>query len=145
MKQPKDFRVLLVYPNLTMMLVPSLAMALFTGLLRRAGYPVDLFDTKHYVSDLTSNPLNRVKFLQARPFDERKDQDVEIKTDVLGDFIRKVNEFKPDLMVVSAVEDTFLQAVALLDAVNDAEVPSVVGGYSRPPHRRGRSCSPRSR
>ena len=34
MKEPKDFRVLLVYPNLTMMLVPSLAMALFTGILR---------------------------------------------------------------------------------------------------------------
>ena len=128
MKEVKDFRVLLVYPNLTMMLVPSLAMALFTGILRRAGYTVDLFDTTHYVSDLTSSPLNRVKYLQARPFDERKELDVEIKTDILGDFTRKVNDFKPDLLVVSAVEDTFLQAVALLDAVKDAEVPSILGG-----------------
>ena len=35
-KQPKDFKVLLVYPNLTMMLVPSLAMALFTGILKKS-------------------------------------------------------------------------------------------------------------
>ena len=128
MKEPKDFRVLLVYPNLTMMLAPSLAMALFTGILRRAGYEVDLFDTTHYVSDLASSPQNRVKFLQARPFDEETDLGVRIRTDILGDFVRKVNDFKPDLIVASVVEDTFLQAVSLLDAVKDAEIPNIVGG-----------------
>ncbi len=128
MKAPKDFRVLLVYPNLTMMLVPSLAIALFTGILRKAGYTVDLFDSTHYVSDLTSSPQNRVKFLQARPFDEKKDLGVKIKLDLLGDFVRKVNDFKPDLMIVSVVEDTFLQALELLDAVKDAEIPSILGG-----------------
>ena len=128
MKDRRDFRILLVYPNLTMMLVPSLAMALFTGILRRAGYTVDLFDTTHYISDLTSSPLNRVKYLQARPFDGQRDMGVEYKTDILGDFVRKVEEFTPDLMIVSVVEDTFLQAVALLDAVEDADVPSIMGG-----------------
>jgi len=128
MKQPKDFKVLLVYPNLTMMLVPSLAMAVFTGILRKAGYTVGLFDTTHYVSELTSSPQNRTKFLQARPFDEEKDLGVKPRTDILGDFADKVSEFKPDLMIVSVVEDTFLQAVALLDAVKDAEIPHIMGG-----------------
>ena len=53
-----------MYPNLTMMLVPSLAIALFTDILKKAGYTVDLFDSTHYVSDLTSSPQNRVKYLQ---------------------------------------------------------------------------------
>jgi hypothetical protein len=47
-----------------MMLVPSLAIALFTDILKKAGYTVDLFDSTHYVSDLTSSPQNRVKYLQ---------------------------------------------------------------------------------
>ena len=128
MKLAKDFRVLLVYPNLTMMLVPSVAMALFTGVLRRAGYAVEMFDTTHYVSDMTSSPENRVKFLQARPFDPQKDLGVQMKFDIVGDFVRKVDQFKPDLMIVSVVEDTFLQAVALLDAVKDAKIPSIMGG-----------------
>ena len=128
MKARKDFRVLLVYPNLTMMLVPSLCMALFTNVLRGAGYTVDLFDTTHYVSDLTSSPQNRVKFLQARPFDAEKDLSVTLKTDLVGDFVRKVDDFNPDLLVVSVVEDTFLQAIALLDAVKDAEIPNIMGG-----------------
>ena len=128
MKSPKEFRVLLVYPNLTMMLVPSLCMALFTGILRKAGYTVDLFDSTHYVSDLTSSPENRVKFLQYRPFDAEKDLGFKLHSDLQGDFVRKVNDFKPDLMVVSVVEDTFLQALALLEAVKDAEIPSIMGG-----------------
>ena len=66
------FRVLLVYPNLTMMLVPSIAIAIFTSTLRKSGYVVDLFDTTHYVVPENSRPQNRVKFLQAREFDEKK-------------------------------------------------------------------------
>jgi radical SAM superfamily enzyme YgiQ (UPF0313 family) len=128
MKAAKNFRVLLVYPNLTMMLVPSLAIALFTGILRRAGYEVDLFDTTHYVSDLTSSPQNRVKFLQARNFDEVNDLGVTIKTDILGDFGRKVSDFKPDLIMVSVVEDTFLQGIALLDSVKESGIPNIMGG-----------------
>ena len=120
--------MLLVYPNLTMMLVPSLGIAQFTGILRRAGYDVDLFDSTHYVSDLTSSPDNRVKFLQYRPFDAEKDLDFRLKTDLIEDFVRKVDEFKPDLMVVSVVEDTFLQAISLLEAVEEAKIPSIMGG-----------------
>lgn len=128
MKQPKDFKVLLVYPNLTMMLVPSLCMAVFTGIFRKAGYQVELFDSTHHVTDLTSNPENRVKFLHYRPFGSDKVIGFEPKTDLVGDFVRKVEDFKPDLLVVSAVESTYLQAVALLEAVKDAKIPSIVGG-----------------
>ena len=127
-KPAKDFRVLLVYPNLTMMLVPSLAMSLFTGILRAAGYTVDLFDSTHYDADIAVSAENRVRFLQYRPFDADKDLGFTLKSDLIGDFARKVDEFRPDLMVVSVVEDTFLQAVALLDAVKDAEIPSIMGG-----------------
>ena len=92
MKTPGDFRVLLVYPNLTMMLVPSLAIAQFTGIFHKAGYKVDLFDSTHYVSDLTCSPENRVKFLQYRPFDAEKDLNFRLQTDLIEDFVRKVDE-----------------------------------------------------
>jgi len=45
----EDFRVLIVYPNLTMMLVPSLAIGIFTRILKKEQYQVDLFDTTDYV------------------------------------------------------------------------------------------------
>ena len=127
MKDAKDFRVLLVYPNLTMMLVPSLAIALFTGILKKAGYEVDLFDTTHYVSEGKSNPEFRREYLQHRAFDE-KDLGVQMKTDITGDFIKKVDDFNPDFMIVSVVEDTFIQACELLEAVKEAKIPHLMGG-----------------
>ena len=127
MKSPKDFRVLLVYPNLTMMLVPSLAIALFTGLLKKAGYEVDLFDTTHYLSEEKSNPDIREEYLQHRPFDV-KDLGVRLKTDIVGDFVKKVDDFKPDFMIVSVVEDTFIQACELLESVKEAKIPHLIGG-----------------
>ena len=69
MKDKQDFKILLIYPNLTMMLVPSLAIGKFTNILKNQQYKVDLFDTTHYVSDENSSPQNRVKFLQAREYD----------------------------------------------------------------------------
>ena len=128
MKKTNQFKVLLVYPNLTMMLVPSIAIALFTGILRKAGFAVGLFDTTHYMSEISSSEENRTEWMQLRPFDHEKELGITLQTDVLGDFVRKVNDFKPNLLVVSVVEDTFIQATKLLDAVKDAEIPNIMGG-----------------
>jgi radical SAM superfamily enzyme YgiQ (UPF0313 family) len=47
---------------------------------------------------------------------------------MIDDFVRKVEEFKPDLIAVSVVEDTFRQALALLESVEDRNIPSIIGG-----------------
>lgn len=83
-KSTSQFRVLLVYPNLPLMLVPPLAIGLFTRIMKEQGYQVDLFDTTGYISDEKSSPANRVKFLQAREFDYKKDLGVEIREDLEG-------------------------------------------------------------
>ncbi|MAS81224.1 MAG: hypothetical protein CMF45_00890 [Legionellales bacterium] len=128
MKDKKEFKVLLVYPNLTMMLVPSLAIGIFTNILKSKEYQVDLFDTTHYVSDENSSPQNRVKFLQAREYDESNDLGIRIKTDLLGDFRKKVTEFQPDLLMYSVVEDCYNQCLALMTEIKDLEIPHIVGG-----------------
>ncbi|MBI4707950.1 MAG: radical SAM protein [Candidatus Omnitrophica bacterium] len=127
-KQKNELRILMVYPNLAMMLVPSIAIGLFTKILKREGYALDLFDTTHYVSDENSSPQNRVKYLQARNFKEKEDLGVKIKTDLLGDFRKKVLEFQPDLLLMSVVEDAFLQAVKMLEVIQDLQIPHLMGG-----------------
>ena len=124
----EDFRVLIVYPNLTMMLVPSLAVAIFSSVLKREGYKVDLFDTTHYVSDETSSPQNRVNYLQARYYREDDDLGVRIKTDLLGDFKRKVGDFAPHFILYSVVEDCYRQTLALMEVIKDENIPQIVGG-----------------
>ncbi len=124
----EDFKVLIVYPNLTMMLVPSLAVGIFTRILKSQNYQISLFDTTHYVSEENSSPQNRVKFLQAREFDETNDLGVRIKTDLIGDFAREIESLKPSLLIYSVVEDCYRQTLALMSAIKEYEIPHLVGG-----------------
>lgn len=133
---PKDkFRVLIVYPNLPLMLVPSIAIALIARIFKDQGYQVDFFETTHYDTDETNYSEtqinyseNRVNLLNARKFSVTEDLGVNIKSNMLADFRQKVLDFKPDFMAFSIVEDTFLQTLSMLSAVEDKKIPHLVGG-----------------
>ncbi len=126
---PGDFRVLLVYPNLPLMLVPPLSIAIFTELLKKKGYRLGLFETTAYIGSTSVSPENRVWLLQARPFDYKEDLGVSVKTsNMFEDFRAAVLEFSPSLMIFSVVEDAFVQCVGLLEAVEDLNIPHIVGG-----------------
>jgi anaerobic magnesium-protoporphyrin IX monomethyl ester cyclase len=127
-KDKKEFRVLIVYPNLPLMLIPSIAIGLFTRILKAQGYVVDLFETTHYLAEENSSSENRAQYLNVREFNITEDLGITIKTDLIGDFRRKVEEFKPDFMIYSVVEDAFLQTVALLRQIEDLNIPHLVGG-----------------
>ena len=149
-KQKSAFKILLVYPNLSMLYAPPLAMAIFIALLRKEGYQVDLFDATPYVGEGASAPvegtfvgdeMNTIRadknsvekkltfqskiteekmgeLVQARPF-SFEDFNIESKVGLFDDFKKKVDDFQPDLMITSTVEDTFLQLVSLMSIVRD--------------------------
>lgn len=134
-KPREDFRVLIVYPNLPLMLVPGIAIALFTRILKDQGYRVDMFDTTHYdtaetnYSEIKINySENRTRILNAREFNVSEDLGITIKRDMLTDFRDKVMDFRPHLMIISVVEDTFLQTLSMLRAVEELAIPHLVGG-----------------
>ncbi len=129
MKKIADFRVLLVYPNLSMMRIPSLAIGLFTSILKSKGYVVDLFDATQYKieSKEPDHEARRVESLQYRKVDTSH-MAGEVKTDLKGDFINKVSDFRPDILIASVVEDTFWKAVDLVDWVKEFQVPNIFGG-----------------
>jgi len=128
--EPAQFRVLLVYPNLPLMLVPPLSIAIFTGILKDNGYQLSLFETTAYLEeDATVSPENRVKLAHAREFDYERDLGVTVRTtDVYSDFRAAVLEFQPHVMIFSVVEDAFRQCIGLLKAVADLDIPHIIGG-----------------
>ena len=123
-----EFRVLLVYPNLPLMLVPPLAIGLFTKILKDQQYQVQLFDTTGYLSDESISPENRVKFLQAREFKYEQDLGVKIKYDLLKDFEEHVNMFKPHVLLFSVVEDAFIKTIKMLKSIEYLNIPHLLGG-----------------
>lgn len=127
-KAKSDFKILMVYPNLPMMLVPSLAMGIFTRVLRTNSYKVDLFDTTHYQEDEGASTQERVRFLQVREYSEENDLGISVKHNMLGDFRNKVLDFEPDLILFSIVEDVFCKSLNMLACIKDLSIPTLLGG-----------------
>ena len=130
-----DFRVLIAYPNLSLMLTPSYAVGLFTAILKEQGYVVDLFDCTPYMPTLEfhKEPLavTRANKLpgNSRQFDAHAIFG-DPKTDLPGDFSKKLDDFKPHAVVFSTlVEDTWPQARDMLEVLSQhPQIKSIIGG-----------------
>ena len=125
---PKNFKVLLVYPNYSMVNLLPTNIGILTACLRQNGFVVDLFDTTFYrTSEKTLDEI-RVETLQVRKFD-LEEFGVRFKPGTfIEDFQKKVAGFQPNLIAVTAVEDTWPQARKMLESVSDYPAPVIVGG-----------------
>jgi anaerobic magnesium-protoporphyrin IX monomethyl ester cyclase len=135
-KRPQDFRVLFVYPNISMSALAPQGIGCLSAVLKKADFTCRLFDTTFYTTDLTTNANDeKVNLSIVRPF-EWKERGIKPKTtDMMEDFRRMVDEFQPDLLAVSVVENTWFMADAMLSGL-DQRIPTIVGGVfaSHAPH-----------
>ena len=125
---PKNFKVLLVYPNYSMVNLLPTNIGVLTSCLRQNGFTAGLFDTTFYRTDEKTLDETRVETLQVRKFDLEEFGVKPNPGNYVDDFKMKVAQFKPDLIGVTAVEDTWPQARELIESINDNPVPVVVGG-----------------
>ena len=88
----------------------------------------DLYDKNEYELETWYDNYKEKYYSIIRKFDVKKDLNIELKKDMLGDFRSKVLDFKPDIMLFSIVEDTFFQALTMLDAVADLNTKHLLGG-----------------
>jgi len=103
-KRHCDYKVLLVYPNIQQCALMPYSMGLFTALLRQEEFQVALFDSTFYLDDLNANYPHYQTFV--REFDWMEKGVQFKKQDMLADFVKKVEDFEPDLIAVSVVENT---------------------------------------
>ncbi|MCX5696360.1 MAG: radical SAM protein [Candidatus Omnitrophica bacterium] len=121
-------KVLLVYPNLQMVnLLPS-NIASLSAYLKANGIGVKLFDTTLYRTAQKSVDEIRVEHLQLRPFN-LSEKGVNYKTsDVFEDFLNLVSEFAPDVIAVSATDDTYELGVSLVSKIKARKSHVIFGG-----------------
>lgn len=128
MPKSKPFKILLVCPNIPGMFVLPGAIGIFTAILKKAGFELDLFDATLYEASASISPLKRVEYGQARQFSYKNNLGIELRPDLIGSFRAKVDSFQPGLIIFSVVEDAFKQAVSLLDAIKTKNIPHIIGG-----------------
>src|SRR3989338_11358637 len=121
-------RVLLLYPNIRHESLVPPSIALLSRILKNKGVVVDIFDSTDYDIDLGMVDADKIKRknLLVIPF---KSIERSSKGDVFAGFRKKVQEFNPDLIAVTATESTFLLGTTLLRAVRETmRIPTELGG-----------------
>lgn len=112
------------------MMTPPLSVGLFTKICKDSGVEVELFETTHYADTNKNAQTNKETFGAGRKVKNYVDafEDVKPTRQAFKDFRSHVEKYKPDLIVLSLVEDTFLEGVHLLETIRDLKIPNLVGG-----------------
>lgn len=123
-------RILLFYPNLYGMNTLPPAIGLFTAVLRHRGHEVALFDTTVYEGLYGAIDTDKQKSdnLNARPFDDSLLKQYVRRGDAESDFRSMIDRFSPDIIAMSATEDTYPVGINLLQSLGDNRPPVVAGG-----------------
>lgn len=126
-------RVLFINPNPRNMSLISPVVALFHSIFEREGIAFNFFDTTFYdVSDKYVNTdIKKKEILGVKDYESNYPKELTSKKnrqDLLYDFRREVETFKPDVIMASAVESTITFARELLRSIRDLGKPHVLGG-----------------
>ena len=126
-KSKKNFKILLLYPNIQMSHMVPYSIGLFTALFRREGFVVDLFDTTFYVDEDNKNYETHYEFYTE--FAWQKKSNI-FKTNILDNFQKKIEEFDPNLIAISVVENTYSIARRIIQSLPEKmkKIPIVWGG-----------------
>ena len=105
------------------------AISILSAVLKADGFKnIDLFDTTFYGTKEDSKDEDRVKTGQVQPFnfDERG---IKLKqSDMFQDFFQKIEEFKPDVIYASIVEDTFPIFKKFMEPIENRKITVLAGG-----------------
>ena len=111
------------------MITPATSVAIFTAIAKEMGCEVQLFETTLYTEDENQGMIYKSKLGGGRSY-RVNDLGFELKTAnaMLPDLVKKVKEFKPDLLLCSTVEDCFEDTNLMLESVKQFNIPHIVGG-----------------
>jgi len=123
-----DFKILFIYPNIMMATLVPLHVSILSACLKREGFQVKLFDTTYYRTEEKSFEEKRVELLMIKKFN-LEDGGIFFKTtNIFEDLNKTVEEYKPNLIGISLVEDTYKLALSLVKSIEHHGIPIIVGG-----------------
>ena len=135
--QSKNLKILFLYPNLHMSTLVPNGISILSAVLKEAGFKnVELFDTTFYQSPEETRAMKtdksryeaREKMGQVQPFNY-EDRGIKLKaTNMFDDFVDKVDEFKPDIIVGSVLEDTFPIFSKFMERIKNRKIKCLAGG-----------------
>jgi len=127
--------VLFIYPNTFGMNMLPPAIATFSAILKQHNHQVQVFDTTYYAVDYgIDSDGSKEQGLNVIPFSkEMEKKNLRIKnTNWKTDLKKQLEEFKPDLLALSATEDMWELGIHILEEIKEYKqknnIPVLAGG-----------------
>ncbi len=129
MKKIKDFKVLLVYPNFPMasVLLPA-GVSIISAVLKEGGFQCKLFDTTLYPPKSQTLDEFRKKIHQVKTTSNMEEKVETKKTDPHSDFIKLMDSYKPDIVGISVLSDTYEMGLEYAKIASEKNIPVFAGG-----------------
>lgn len=124
----KNFKILFFYPNEPMVGIAPSNLALLSACLKQAGFQTKLFDCTIYKSikgetqDELRSKLGLVKKTAIDDYVHLKE------TNIYEDFIKTVEEYKPNIIGITLVDSTIKFSLSFIEKIKHFKIPVVVGG-----------------
>jgi anaerobic magnesium-protoporphyrin IX monomethyl ester cyclase len=125
---PNKFRVLFLYPNfpLSSMLLPA-GVSILSAFLKESGIETKLFDTTFYgeseeTLDDYRQSIHQLKASKLKAFTPAKN------TPAMDDFKQLLDEFKPNLIAMSVLQDTLPIGLDFAKEAHRRKIPVLAGG-----------------
>lgn len=121
-------KLLMIQANSPMDTLIPPNLSVISSYLKQHDIQVELFDTTFYKTREITGDDARVMSLQVKPTDFAKFGIAFNKTNMIDDFLLKVQKSKPNLIGLSAVSLTYPHGLKLLKSLGDNRPPTIVGG-----------------
>lgn len=118
-------KTLLIYPNNPLQFSLPHSIGQLSALLKKKGDNVKLFDTTLYKSEEITDDEKRANRGQLKPFESKYIKN----TDMIEDFTNLVDDFSPERIMISFVDNTITNGYKLLNSLNK-HIYTIAGGVS---------------
>jgi radical SAM superfamily enzyme YgiQ (UPF0313 family) len=113
------------------MMSPSIAAGIFTALSKRLGVEFEMFETTTYSDEYHNRHLRMAEIGAVRQNKQNETENIFFiqPTDkIIPDYLAKLKDYNPDLIMMSMVEDVWEIGKQLLEAGSELDIPTILGG-----------------
>lgn len=123
-------KVLMVYPNLPLMMAPAISVGIFNAICKKADVDFKVFETTYYTDQFINRHIKMSAIGANRGADGKDEEYFEVKpkSQIIPDFIETVDQYQPDVILMSMQEDVYQIGIDLLQSIKHLNIPHLIGG-----------------
>lgn len=113
------------------MMAPAISVGIFTSICKKNNVQVKVFETTQYSNEYSNRHIRMTEIGASRQNKSEEIKDmfyIKPTNRIIPDLVKCLEDYSPDLILMSVQEDTWHQAIQLLEAIEPYNIPHLIGG-----------------